>query len=125
MFASLKVSSQGAGGTTALMSSQAGETLREAKQVSFNPSDSSVLCLTGDMIFKLLRYSEGALKTFGYARTELANYLSHCWISDEKLVLGTNNGRLQLFEGSDLKWECNICDEDKTENGQAIREGEN
>ena len=106
------------------MASQAGDLLREARQVSFNPSDNTVLCLTGDMIFKLLRYSEGALKTFGYARTELANYLSHCWISDEKLVVGTNNGRLQLFEGSDLKWECNICDEDKAENGQAVRDGE-
>ncbi|KAI6655110.1 WD repeat-containing protein 65-like [Oopsacas minuta] len=116
VFASLKVSPPGAG------TQAGGEVARDAKQVSFNPTDNTVLCLTGDMIYKLLRYSEGALKTFGYARTELSNYLSHCWITEEKLVLGTSNGRLQLFEGSDLKWEYNICDA-KAGGGQSIRDG--
>ena len=121
MFATLKVSAQltGTQGASGAATTAPGvvEPLKEARHVSFSPTDNAVLCLTGDSIFKLLRYSEGALKTFGYPRTELSNYLSHAWLSDEKLVLGTSHGRLQLFEGSDLKWEFNISETDKSETG--------
>lgn len=123
MFASLKISTQGTGTQGGVSSLTTAEVARDARQVSFNPVDNAVLCLTGDMTFKLLRYAEGALKTFGYARTELGNYLSHSWISEEKVVLGTSDGRLQLFEGSDLKWDFTIREDEKSEVVQTHTDG--
>ncbi|XP_007951295.1 cilia- and flagella-associated protein 57 [Orycteropus afer afer] len=77
-------------------------------QVSFNPQDNTQVCVTGNGILKLLRFAEGTLKQTNFQRGEPQNYLSHAWVSDDKIVVGTNTGRLFLFESGDQRWETNI-----------------
>lgn len=77
-------------------------------QISFNPQDNTQICVIGDGIFKLFRYSEGNLKQFAFQKTEPQNYLSHAWISDERVIVGTNNGRLYIFEAGELKSEMSL-----------------
>uniref|UniRef100_H2ZKC6 Cilia- and flagella-associated protein 57 n=1 Tax=Ciona savignyi TaxID=51511 RepID=H2ZKC6_CIOSA len=72
-------------------------------QVSFNPQDNTQICVVGNHIFKLFRYAEGNLKPFGFQKMDLQNYLSHAWVSDERVVVGTDTGRLLLFENGELK----------------------
>nr|CAB3267722.1 WD repeat-containing protein 65 [Phallusia mammillata] len=74
-------------------------------QVSFNPQDNTQICVTGNHIFKLFRYAEGNLKQFGFQKMEPQNYLSHAWVSDERVVVGSDTGRLLLFENGELKSE--------------------
>ncbi|XP_078485320.1 cilia- and flagella-associated protein 57 [Ciona intestinalis] len=74
-------------------------------QVSFNPQDNTQICVIGNHIFKLFRYAEGNLKQFGFQKMDLQNYLSHSWVSDERVVVGTDTGRLLLFENGELKSE--------------------
>uniref|UniRef100_H2ZKC8 Cilia- and flagella-associated protein 57 n=1 Tax=Ciona savignyi TaxID=51511 RepID=H2ZKC8_CIOSA len=76
-----------------------------AQQVSFNPQDNTQICVVGNHIFKLFRYAEGNLKPFGFQKMDLQNYLSHAWVSDERVVVGTDTGRLLLFENGELKTE--------------------
>ncbi|XP_075386789.1 cilia- and flagella-associated protein 57 [Tenrec ecaudatus] len=83
-------------------------------QVSFNPQDNTQVCVTGNGIFKLLRFAEGTLKQTNFQRGELQNYLSHAWVSDDKIVVGTNTGKLFLFESGDPRWETNIMVKEHT-----------
>ncbi|XP_066480345.1 cilia- and flagella-associated protein 57 isoform X2 [Tiliqua scincoides] len=77
-------------------------------QVSFNPQDNTQVCVTGYGIFKLFRYTEGTLKQTNFLRGEPQNYLSHAWLSEEKVVVGTDTGKLYLFDSGDLRWETSI-----------------
>lgn len=66
------------------------------------------MCMVGEKQFKLFRYSEGNLKQFAFMKAEPLNYLCLAWISEDRLVLGTENGRVQLFEVGELKNEFNV-----------------
>uniref|UniRef100_A0A8D0DZ11 Cilia and flagella associated protein 57 n=1 Tax=Salvator merianae TaxID=96440 RepID=A0A8D0DZ11_SALMN len=77
-------------------------------QVSFNPQDNTQVCVTGNTIFKLFKYTEGTLKQTNFLRGELQNYMSHAWLSEEKVIVGTDAGKLYLFDSGDLRWETSI-----------------
>jgi len=82
-------------------------------QVSFNPQDNTQLCVVGNGIFKNYRYSEGNLKTFNIQKVEPQNYLCHAWVSEERVIVGTDSGRLMLFEAGEMKHEFNLADKEK------------
>uniref|UniRef100_A0A8C4J318 Cilia and flagella associated protein 57 n=1 Tax=Dromaius novaehollandiae TaxID=8790 RepID=A0A8C4J318_DRONO len=77
-------------------------------QVSFSPQDNAQVCITGNGIFKLFKYSEGTLKTTGLQKGELQNYLCHAWLSAEKVVCGTDTGKLIIFESGEVRWETSV-----------------
>lgn len=72
-------------------------------QVSFNPRDNTQICVSGNQIFKLFRYTDGNLKQFGYTKSEPQNFLCHSWVSEERVVVGTSTGRLLMFENGEIK----------------------
>lgn len=77
-------------------------------QVSFNPQDNTQLCVVGNGIFKHFRYHEGAVKPFlNFQKMEAHSYLCHAWVSDERVVVGTDTGHLFLFEQGEAKNEFN------------------
>ena len=80
--------------------------------MSFNPQDNTQLCVIGQGIFKLFRYSEGNLKQFAFQKLDPQNFLSHTWLTDEKIVAGTDTGRLLLFESGELRNEFNLTETD-------------
>ncbi|NWI19707.1 CFA57 protein, partial [Crypturellus soui] len=77
-------------------------------QVSFSPQDNAQVCITGNGIFKLFKYSEGTLKSTILQRGELQNYLCHAWVSAEKVVCGTDTGRLMILENGEMRWETSV-----------------
>lgn len=77
-------------------------------QVTFNPQDNTQLCVVGNGIFKLFRYSEGNLKQFAFQKMEPQNFLCQAWVSDERIIAGTDSGRLLLFESGELKSEFHV-----------------
>lgn len=83
-------------------------------QVSFNPQDNTQICITGNGMFKLLRFAEGTLKQTNFQRGEPQNYLAHTWVSDDKIIAGTDTGRLFLFESGDQRWETSIVVKEPT-----------
>lgn len=46
---------------------------------------------------------------------ESQNYLCQAWVSDERVIVGTDNGRLLLFEAGELKNEFDISAQSKQE----------
>ncbi|KAJ3005843.1 Cilia- and flagella-associated protein 57, partial [Thoreauomyces humboldtii] len=90
------------GSTTALAMAAGRETgLGSAVyQVSFNPSDNTQLCVIGNGIFKLFRYQEGLLKLFSIQKMEPKNFLSHCWAAGDRIIVGTEDGKILIFEAN-------------------------
>lgn len=82
-------------------------------QASFNPQDNTNICVVGNGIFKLFRYSEGNLKQFAFQKLEPQNYLCHAWVSDERVVVGTDTGKVYLFESGELRHEFNLAAQQK------------
>ena len=77
-------------------------------QVTFNPQDNTQLCVVGNGIFKLFRYSEGNLKQFAFQKMEPQNFLCHAWVSDERIIAATDTGKLLLFESGELRNEFHV-----------------
>ena len=76
--------------------------------MTFSPQDNTQLCVNGNGIFKLFRYSEGNLKQFAFLKMEPHNYICQSWVTDDKVIVGTDNGRLFLFEAGELKNEFTL-----------------
>ncbi|XP_055738651.1 cilia- and flagella-associated protein 57 [Salvelinus fontinalis] len=84
-------------------------------QVSFNPQDNTQICVSGNGVFKLFRYAEGALKQSNFLKLESQNFLSHTWMSEERVIAGTEAGRLLVFESGDLRWEMSVTTKPTTQ----------
>ncbi|XP_037535006.1 cilia- and flagella-associated protein 57 [Nematolebias whitei] len=77
-------------------------------QVSFNPHNNVQLCVTGTGVLKLFRYSEGALKQSSAAKMDSVNFLCHAWTSEQRVIAGTDTGRLLVSECGDLRKEIRM-----------------
>ena len=64
--------------------------------------------MIGDKIYKQFRYAEVNLKQHSFQKSEALNYLSHAWLPESHLLLGTDCGRIQLFERGELKNEFDV-----------------
>ncbi|XP_041837670.1 cilia- and flagella-associated protein 57 isoform X2 [Melanotaenia boesemani] len=91
-------------------------------QVSFSPLSSIQLCVSGVGVFKLFRYAEGTLKQSSSAKVESTNVLCHTWTSAERVLAGTDTGRLLVFESGDLRREIKMAS--KAVQGQDQRQVE-
>ena len=56
----------------------------------------------------MFRYSENNLKNFGILKVESQNFLCHTWVSDERIILGTDTGKWILVESGEIKMEQNL-----------------
>ncbi|XP_075952842.1 cilia- and flagella-associated protein 57 [Anarhichas minor] len=88
-----------------------GNSINSVTQVSFSPHDNTRLCVSGSGVFKLLRYSEGALKQSRTAKVEAVNFLCHAWVTEERVIAGTDAGRLLVFESGNLRREIYVATE--------------
>lgn len=84
-------------------------------QVSFNPRNNMQLCVSGAGVFKLFRYSEGALKQSSFPKVEAINFLCHTWMTEERVIAGTDTGRLLVFESGDLRREINMAVQEQSD----------
>lgn len=99
-----------------------GNTTYHVREVSFNPQDNTQVCAVGEKTFKLFRLSEGNLKQFAMHKLNQLNYYSHAWLSEDQIIVGSDCGRLQLFEVGDLKndFEIGISLAERTTNSQDV-----
>ncbi|XP_055077982.1 cilia- and flagella-associated protein 57 [Periophthalmus magnuspinnatus] len=77
-------------------------------RVSFNPFNNTQVCVSGSGVLKLFRYAEGSLKQTSFPKVESVNFLCHAWLTQERVVAGTDSGRLLIFESGELRKEINL-----------------
>ncbi|XP_029990136.1 cilia- and flagella-associated protein 57 [Sphaeramia orbicularis] len=80
-------------------------------QVSFNPYNNMQLCVSGSGVFKPFRYAEGTLRQSSFPKVESVNFLCHTWVTEERVIAGTDTGRLLVFESGDLRREISLSSE--------------
>ncbi|KAJ8263127.1 hypothetical protein COCON_G00155840 [Conger conger] len=57
---------------------------------------------------KFFSYAEGALKQTNTKKQESHHYLSHDWVSENEIIMGTDKGQLLLFKYQDLQWKTDL-----------------
>jgi len=74
-------------------------------ETSICPYDSNVAIVVGDGCLKFLRNVEGTWKPVpgGLGKREPENNICHAWLTNERVIVGTDNGNLLLFESFDFK----------------------
>ncbi|CAF3796054.1 unnamed protein product, partial [Rotaria magnacalcarata] len=77
-------------------------------QVSFNPQDNTQICTIGHGLFKMFRYAESALKPSQNLKQEHFNFTCHCWVSDDRLLAGTDQGKLFVIQNGEILHEIKI-----------------
>jgi len=69
------------------------------RECSFNPTDSSIVCVIGDGILKFMQLKDG-FKTLPVAPAKLQSFMCHTWLHDDKMLVGADNGDLLLFDNA-------------------------
>eukprot|EP00913_Durusdinium_trenchii_P012567 g11802.t1 len=69
------------------------------RECSFNPTDSSIVCVVGDGILKFMQLKDG-FKTLPVAPPKLQSFMCHAWLHDDKMIVGCDNGDLLLFDNA-------------------------
>ena len=74
-------------------------------QCSFSPTDNNLITVTGNGVFKQLKLVDSNLKVLPNAlnKREAQNYQCHAWLSDDRVVVGTDTGDLLVIDGVELK----------------------
>jgi len=87
---------------TSVKISQSDET--PVHQVSFCPWDSSVVLVIGRSILRMFRFSEGQLRQIQLiVRRESANFISHVWLPEDNLLIGTDSGDIMYIENFEFR----------------------
>eukprot|EP00899_Mesostigma_viride_P000129 jgi/Mesvir1/10116/Mv16834-RA.2 len=74
-------------------------------QVAFSPTDSNLMSVVGQQVFKTLKAVDNKLVPSSLSKREPQNYNCHCWIPDdrERCVVATDSGELLVIEASEVK----------------------
>lgn len=73
-------------------------------QVSFCPSDPNVVLVLGKGILRIFRYVEGQFRPITLAaRNYTSNFISHCWLPEDILILGSEHGEVTLIENLEYR----------------------
>lgn len=83
------------------------------RTVTFHPQDATQVCVAGPNVFRLLRYVDNTIKQLPFHKLDCQSFLCQAWLSDERLVIGTDNGRVLLFDGNDQKAELHLYPEER------------
>ena len=76
-------------------------------EVALSPRDSTVVSVLSSDSLRVYRYGENALKQFAsysLRATGSSRMVCHCWVADDRIIVGTETGELLLFDGGDLKF---------------------
>ncbi|XP_075215374.1 testes of unusual size [Lycorma delicatula] len=72
-------------------------------QVATNPTDNTVVSLVGPGIFRLLSVSDMVWRQYGFQKAENFPLTCVCWLTSDRVIAGTKDGRLIIVEYGDLR----------------------
>ncbi|KAJ3066607.1 Cilia- and flagella-associated protein 57 [Podochytrium sp. JEL0797] len=75
----------------------------DVHQMSCNPFDlvNTQICITGTYMFRIFKLIEGNFKLTNQQKFE-KSLLCHCWVSDVRVIAGTDDSKLLVFDAGEL-----------------------
>ena len=73
--------------------------------ITMNPKEPSHIVVSGNGLFRSYRYVDALLKPHagGLGKAHTQNFTCHAWVSDDRIVVATDNGDLLLIVDSEFK----------------------
>lgn len=72
-------------------------------QVACNPNDVNLVVLAGNQLLRILACSESVWRQYGYSKSENVNFTGCTWLSQDRIFLGTNEGKVLIIENGEIK----------------------
>jgi len=83
------------------------------------------MCAVGNACFRFYRFNENHLKPYGFQRGDANHFLCHAWYKSDKVLAGTTDGRLMLFERGDYRQDIVIKNVKNEITGALAEKGRN
>lgn len=61
------------------------------------------MVLAGNQLLRILACTESIWRQFGYSKAENVHFTGCTWLSQDRLFLGTNDGKVLIVENGELK----------------------
>lgn len=79
------------------------QNIKNTFQIVCNPNDSNLIALIGDGLIRILACTDFTWRQYGYSKGDQWNFSSAAWLSQDRLLVGTIDGKILLLEGGELK----------------------
>jgi hypothetical protein len=66
------------------------------------------MCAAGNAYFRFYRFNESHLKPYGFQKGDAHNFICHAWYKTDRVIAGTAEGKLLVFERGDYRHEIII-----------------
>ncbi|XP_050681259.1 cilia- and flagella-associated protein 57 isoform X2 [Leptidea sinapis] len=74
--------------------------------VQCNPSDATLVVITGPYTFRIMNVSETVWRQWGWCKAENINITTSMWLTPDRILFGTDNGLIMLVENGELRHNC-------------------
>ncbi|KAK9883072.1 hypothetical protein WA026_001275 [Henosepilachna vigintioctopunctata] len=72
-------------------------------EMSPNPVDANQLVLVGDNLLRMLQCTDFQWRQFGYSKSDQLNLTTACWLSQDRILIGTRDGKFLFLESGELR----------------------
>ncbi|XP_072943065.1 cilia- and flagella-associated protein 57 isoform X1 [Epargyreus clarus] len=76
------------------------------ESVQCNPSDATLVVITGPYTFRIMNVSETVWRQWGWCKAENINITSCMWLTPDRIMFGTDNGIIMMVENGELRQNC-------------------
>ncbi|CAG4978626.1 unnamed protein product [Parnassius apollo] len=76
------------------------------ESVQCNPSDATLVVITGPYTFRIMNVSETVWRQWGWCKAENINITSCMWLTSDRIMFGTDNGVIMIVENGELRHHC-------------------
>lgn len=68
-----------------------------------NPTDPNLLVLVGTNCFRILACADNNWRQFGFSKADTIDVTCATWLSQDRLLAGTTDGKIMVIENGELK----------------------
>lgn len=61
------------------------------------------MVLAGNQLLRILACSDTVWRQFGYSKSENVNFTAATWLSQDRILLGTNDAKILIVDSGELK----------------------
>ncbi|XP_050501847.1 cilia- and flagella-associated protein 57 [Diabrotica virgifera virgifera] len=72
-------------------------------QVACNPNDVNQIAVCGDQVLRCLGCVDFTWRQFGYNKLDPCHYTSCCWLSQDRLIVGSYRGKIMILETGEIR----------------------